>query len=135
MRKLAEGLCGAGTSEAPFLAACRVRGSCRLGALVCPVSWNPDHLASAGGFRALSPATFLFLHAGSSLPVLFAFHAMLDAFDGCCVFPLFKGRSLTLLWLVDSAHLLRKGDGSDFRVFLSGSVWPRFQRAALNFEG
>lgn len=42
---------------------------------------------------------------------------MLDAFDGCCVFPLFKGRSLTLLWLVDSAHLLRKGDGSDFRVF------------------
>lgn len=55
VRKLAEGLCGPGTSEAPFLAACRVRGSCRLGALVCPVSWNPDHLASAGGFRALSP--------------------------------------------------------------------------------
>lgn len=55
VRKLAEGLCGAGSSEAPFLAACRVRGSCRLGALVCPVSRNPDHLASAGGFRALSP--------------------------------------------------------------------------------
>jgi len=47
-------------------------------------------------------ATFLFLRTRSSVPLLCAFHAMVDAFDGCCVFPLFKGGSLTLLWWVDS---------------------------------
>jgi hypothetical protein len=28
--------------------------------------------------------------------------AMVDAFDGCCVFPLFSDGSLTFLWWVDS---------------------------------
>jgi len=46
--------------------------------------------------------TFLFLRTRSSVPLLCAFHAMVDAFDGCCVFPLFRGGSLTLLWWVDS---------------------------------
>jgi len=46
--------------------------------------------------------TFLFLRTGSSVPLLCAFHAMVDAFDGCCVFPLFRGEDLTLFWWVDS---------------------------------
>jgi len=46
--------------------------------------------------------TFLFLRTRSSIPVLCAFHGMVDAFASCCVFPLFTGRSLTLLWWVDS---------------------------------
>lgn len=46
--------------------------------------------------------TFLFLRTGASLPLVCAFHAMVDAFDGCCVFPLFSNGSLTLLWWVDS---------------------------------
>ena len=46
--------------------------------------------------------TFLFLRTRSSLPIVCAFHGMVDAFSGCCVFPLFSGRSLTLLWWVDS---------------------------------
>jgi membrane protease YdiL (CAAX protease family) len=46
--------------------------------------------------------TSLFLRTRFSLPLVCAFHGMVDAFDGCCVFPLFSGRSLTLLWWVDS---------------------------------
>ena len=47
-------------------------------------------------------ATFLFLRTRFSVPLLCAFHAMVDAFSGSCVFSLFKGGSLTLLWWVYS---------------------------------
>ena len=53
-------------------------------------------------FAASVLATFLFLRTNGSLPVLCAFHGMVDAFGGCCIFPLFRGESLTLLWWVDS---------------------------------
>jgi CAAX protease family protein len=53
-------------------------------------------------FAASVLATFLFLRTRFSVPLLCAFHAMVDAFAGCCVFPLFKGGSLTLFWWVDS---------------------------------
>jgi membrane protease YdiL (CAAX protease family) len=47
-------------------------------------------------------ATFLFIRTRFSVPLLCAFHAMVDAFSGCCVFPLFSKGSLTLLWWADS---------------------------------
>jgi membrane protease YdiL (CAAX protease family) len=53
-------------------------------------------------FAASVLTTFLFLRTRFSLPLVCAFHGMVDAFSGCCVFPLFSGRSLTLLWWVDS---------------------------------
>ncbi len=53
-------------------------------------------------FAASVLATFLFLCTRGSLPLLCAFHGMVDAFDGSCIFPLFSRGSLTLLWWVDS---------------------------------
>ena len=46
--------------------------------------------------------TFLFLRTRSSIPLVCAFHGMVDAFSGF-VFPLFQGGSLMVLWWVDSA--------------------------------
>ena len=45
--------------------------------------------------------TFLFLRTSYSVPLVCAFHGMVDAFSGA-FFPLFKGGSLTILWWVDS---------------------------------
>jgi membrane protease YdiL (CAAX protease family) len=65
--------------------------------------------------------TFLFLRTGYSVPVLCAFHGMVDAFSGCCIFPILGASSLTLLWWVDSLLwcalagfvLLRFGHGAN----------------------
>jgi membrane protease YdiL (CAAX protease family) len=45
--------------------------------------------------------TFLFLRTHYSVPLVCAFHGMVDAFSAA-FFPLFKGGSLTILWWVDS---------------------------------
>src|SRR5215470_3402130 len=66
------------------------------------ISWHQLPAFVPSVLAASVVATFLFLRTRFSLPLVCAFHGMVDAFDGCCVFPLFSGRSLTLLWWVDS---------------------------------
>jgi len=61
-------------------------------------------MASTAGifdFRFSSVTTFLFLRTHYSVPLVSAFHGMVDACS-IAVFPLFKGGSLTILWWVDS---------------------------------
>jgi membrane protease YdiL (CAAX protease family) len=65
------------------------------------ITWPQLPAFFASVLAASVVTTFLFLRAQLSIPLVCVFHGMVDAFAGV-VFPLFKGRSLTILWWVDS---------------------------------
>lgn len=65
------------------------------------ITWPQLPAFFASVLAASVVTTFLFLRTQFSVPLVCAFHGMVDAFS-VAAFPLFKGSSLTILWWVDS---------------------------------